>query len=166
MYSSPHTTGVNSLDATPLPHPNVVISAQAPSSPGPSHPLQLLSDLRNNHTPLFLFTICQRQREEVERAQEVEGGKGSIDRLPRVLKPDIDFLSFFSKWEKVHCPTESTFLWGFGGKGGRGWGGGRGGTGRPNEHPVHRCLGRIVYRPLVIELSEPRLPLLRLALGF
>lgn len=32
----------------------------------------------------------------------------AIDWLPHVLKPDIDFL-FFSKWEKVHCPSEGDF---------------------------------------------------------
>lgn len=33
----------------------------------------------------------------------------AIDWVPHVLKPDIDFLSFFFKWEKVHCPPEEDF---------------------------------------------------------
>lgn len=41
-------------------------------------------------------------------AEKKRAGAG-IDRLPHVLKPDIDFLSFFFKWEKVHCPTEGDF---------------------------------------------------------
>ena len=133
MYSSPHTTGVNSLDATPLPLPNVVISAQAPSSPGPPHPLRLLSDLRNNHTPLFLFTICRRQREGVERAQEVEGGKRGARRVLigfRVYWNQIlIFFLFFPNGKKCIVRPKVHFCGDLGG-GTRGMmGGGEGGDG-------------------------------------
>lgn len=51
---------------------------------------------------------------EGERAAEKKRAGDGIDRLPRVLKPDIDFRSFFSNGKKVHCPTGGDFygdLW-------------------------------------------------------
>lgn len=44
-----------------------------------------------------------------ERVWQRKSAAAGIDRLPHVLKPDIDFLSFFLKWEKVHCPTKGDF---------------------------------------------------------
>lgn len=73
-------------------------------------------------------------------AEKRRAGDG-IDRLPHVLKPDIDFLSFFSNGKKciVRAKEISMGIWGK-----RSW----------NEHPVHRCLLWIVYRLVVIESSE------------
>lgn len=52
----------------------------------------------------------EKERDEKKKKKFV----AAIDRVPHVLKPDIDFLSFFFKWEKVHCPPEEDFcgdLW-------------------------------------------------------
>ena len=40
-----------------------------------------------------------------------------IDRLPHVLKPDIDFLSFFFQMGKSALSERRRFLWGFGERG-------------------------------------------------
>lgn len=97
----------------------------------------------NNHTLLFLFTICHRWKEKWRKkaCRRKRGAGAGIDRLPQVLKPDIDFLSFFSNGKKciVRLKEISMGIWGK-----RSW----------NEHPVHCCLLWIVYRAVVIELSE------------
>lgn len=134
LLSVPLHREVNGIDACVI--PAQALSSEALFSP-PAAPWP-----PNNHTPLFLFTIYQRWRENWRKsvAEKKRAGAG-IDRLPHVLKPDIDFLSFFSNGKKcIVQPKEiSVGIWGK-----RSW----------NEHPVHRCLLWIVYRAVVIELSE------------
>ena len=89
----------------------------------------------------FYLPFARDWRKTGEGAWQRKGAGPHIDRLPQVLKPDIDFLSFFSNGKKcIDRPKEiSMGIWGK-----RSW----------NEHPVHRCLLWIVYRAVVIELSE------------
>lgn len=134
LLSMPLHREVNGIDACVIPAQALSSAALFSPAAAPWPP--------NNHTPLFLFTICQRWRENWRKsvAEKKRAGDG-IDRLPHVLKPDIDFLSFFSNGKKcIVRPKEiSMGIWGK-----RSW----------NEHPVHRCLLWIVYRSVVIELSE------------
>lgn len=134
LLSIPLHREVNGIDACVIPAQALSSAAlfSPPAAPWPP----------NNHTPLFLFTICQRWRENWRKGMAEKKGAGAvIDRLPHVLKPDIDFLSFFSNGKKcIVRPQEiSMGIWGK-----RSW----------NEHPVHCCLLWIVYRAVVIELSE------------
>lgn len=53
---------------------------------------------------------------EGERVAERKRTGDSIDWLPHVLKPDIDFLSFF-QMGKSALSDQRRFLWGFGERG-------------------------------------------------
>ena len=110
LLSTPLHREVNGIDARVIPAQALSSAAlfSPPAAPWPP----------NNHTPLFLFTICQRWRENWRKSVAEKKRAGArIDRLPHVLKPDIDFLSFFFQMGKSALSDRRRFLWGFGERG-------------------------------------------------
>lgn len=93
---------VNAIDASVIPAQALSSAAlfSPPAAPWPP----------NNHTPLFLFTICQRWRENwrvsvLQREREL----GIVSIGFHMYWNQILIFFLFFKWEKVHCPTKGDF---------------------------------------------------------
>ena len=105
LLSLPILREVNGVDARLIPAQALSSAAlfSPPAAPWPP----------NNHTLLFLFTICQTWRENWRKSMAEKKRVGAaIDWFPHVLKPDIDFLSFF-QMGKSALSDRRRFLWGF-----------------------------------------------------